>query len=287
MAMPLRQTIAGGEVRRRQEAAPQDEVRARAAARAAAAMQSRVRRLRQDPAPGSHPAPPPDRGSSASTPSRSARRRWCPSPAASRWCTSRSTDRRGAGRAQALHVPLHQRAAAREEAAPLHAVGLLLVLDPPRRPARAARPVGVPRRACSTRRSRRSRPRRRAASACSPTRRSSTRMSRVDPRVLDFLNDELERRQHADLTGLRVREGAGPGPLARTSSARASSSVDAFADGERKKWRLNHCPLFLDFLEGKVDFDCTAWGIPCYSVLGWQRPCYLMTRRLRERRTAS
>ena len=51
----------------------------------------------------------------------------------------------------------------------------------------------------------------------------------------------------------------------------------AFADGRRKKWRLNHSPLFLDFLEGKVDFDCTAWGIPSYSLFGWQRPCYLMS----------
>src|SRR5437588_12138002 len=50
----------------------------------------------------------------------------------------------------------------------------------------------------------------------------------------------------------------------------------AFADGRRRKWRLNHSPLFLDFLEGKVDFGCTAWGIPSYSVFGWQRPCYLM-----------
>jgi hopanoid biosynthesis associated radical SAM protein HpnH len=50
----------------------------------------------------------------------------------------------------------------------------------------------------------------------------------------------------------------------------------AFADGRRRKWRLNHTPLFLDFLEGKADFACTAWGIPSYSVLGWQRPCYLM-----------
>ena len=24
------------------------------------------------------------------------------------------------------------------------------------------------------------------------------------------------------------------------------------------------------------DFDCTAWAIPSYSLLGWQRPCYLM-----------
>jgi hopanoid biosynthesis associated radical SAM protein HpnH len=50
----------------------------------------------------------------------------------------------------------------------------------------------------------------------------------------------------------------------------------AFADVRRKKWRLNHTPLFLDFLEGKVDYQCTAWGIPSYSVFGWQRPCYLM-----------
>src|SRR5579875_4069079 len=50
----------------------------------------------------------------------------------------------------------------------------------------------------------------------------------------------------------------------------------AFA-GKRRRWRLNHSPLFLDFLEGKRDFQCTAWGIPSYSVLGWQRPCYLMS----------
>ncbi len=50
----------------------------------------------------------------------------------------------------------------------------------------------------------------------------------------------------------------------------------AFADGRRKKWRLNHSPVFLDFLEGKRDLSCTAWGIPSYSLLGWQRPCYLL-----------
>ena len=49
-----------------------------------------------------------------------------------------------------------------------------------------------------------------------------------------------------------------------------------FAGGRRKKWRLNHSPVFLDFLEGKRDLSCTAWGIPSYSLLGWQRPCYLL-----------
>ncbi|HTF12431.1 MAG TPA: adenosyl-hopene transferase HpnH [Asanoa sp.] len=50
----------------------------------------------------------------------------------------------------------------------------------------------------------------------------------------------------------------------------------AFANGRRRKWRLNHSPIFLDFLEGKRDLACTAWGIPSYSLLGWQRPCYLL-----------
>jgi hopanoid biosynthesis associated radical SAM protein HpnH len=53
--------------------------------------------------------------------------------------------------------------------------------------------------------------------------------------------------------------------------------TEAFADGRRRKWRLNHSPLFLDFLEGKVEYGCTAWGIPSYSLFGWQRPCYLMS----------
>ncbi len=52
---------------------------------------------------------------------------------------------------------------------------------------------------------------------------------------------------------------------------------EAFADGRRRRWRLNHSPLFLDFLEGKAEFECTAWGIPSYSLFGWQRPCYLMS----------
>lgn len=51
----------------------------------------------------------------------------------------------------------------------------------------------------------------------------------------------------------------------------------AFSDGRRKKWRLNHSPVFLDFLEGDKELDCTAWGIPSYSLFGWQRPCYLMS----------
>ena len=44
----------------------------------------------------------------------------------------------------------------------------------------------------------------------------------------------------------------------------------------QKKWNFNHNPLFLDFLTGEKDYECTPWGSPSYSVLGWQKPCYLL-----------
>jgi hopanoid biosynthesis associated radical SAM protein HpnH len=43
-----------------------------------------------------------------------------------------------------------------------------------------------------------------------------------------------------------------------------------------KNWNFNHNPLFLDFLMGDKDYECTPWGSPSYSVLGWQKPCYLL-----------
>ncbi len=42
------------------------------------------------------------------------------------------------------------------------------------------------------------------------------------------------------------------------------------------RWDFNHSPLYLEFLQGKRDYDCTPWGNPSYSVLGWQKPCYLL-----------
>ncbi|MBD2580609.1 adenosyl-hopene transferase HpnH [Oscillatoria sp. FACHB-1406] len=44
----------------------------------------------------------------------------------------------------------------------------------------------------------------------------------------------------------------------------------------KKSWNFNHSPLFLDFLIGEKDYECTPWGSPSYSVLGWQKPCYLL-----------
>jgi hopanoid biosynthesis associated radical SAM protein HpnH len=95
-------------------------------------------------------------------------------------------------------------------------------------------------------------------------------------RVLDFLNDELEVDAMMLSPAYAYEKAPDQDHFMGVTQTRKLFS-EAFADGRRRRWRLNHSPLFLDFLEGKADFDCTAWAIPSYSLLGWQRPCYLMS----------
>jgi len=50
----------------------------------------------------------------------------------------------------------------------------------------------------------------------------------------------------------------------------------AILTNRKKHWEFNQSPLFLEFLEGKQDYQCTPWGNPTYNIFGWQRPCYLL-----------
>jgi hopanoid biosynthesis associated radical SAM protein HpnH len=93
--------------------------------------------------------------------------------------------------------------------------------------------------------------------------------------VLDYLNDELGVDQMMISPAYAYEKAPDQDHFLGVTQTRELFKK-AFANGNRKRWRLNHSPLFLDFLEGKKDFQCTAWGIPSYSLFGWQRPCYLM-----------
>ena len=125
-------------------------------------------------------------------------------------------------------------------------------------------------------RARSARPRSRG-SASPPTRTFfNTDSPKTVREVLDYLNDDLEvdammispgyayekAPDQEHFLGRRGRRGA--------CSATRSPAAAGAAGGSTT------VPLFLDFLEGKVEYDCTAWAIPSYSVFGWQRPCYLM-----------
>lgn len=49
-----------------------------------------------------------------------------------------------------------------------------------------------------------------------------------------------------------------------------------FKLGKGRSWRLNHSSLYLDFLAGNQNYQCTPWGNPTRNVFGWQKPCYLL-----------
>jgi hopanoid biosynthesis associated radical SAM protein HpnH len=103
----------------------------------------------------------------------------------------------------------------------------------------------------------------------------STDTARTVTEVLDFLNDDLGVDEMMISPAYAYEKAPDqehfPGPEQTRKLFR-----EALSDGRRRKWRLSHSPIFLDFLEGRRELACTAWAIPSYSLHGWQRPCYLM-----------
>jgi len=93
--------------------------------------------------------------------------------------------------------------------------------------------------------------------------------------VLDYLNDDLRVDEMMISPAYAYQKAPDQEHFLGVAETRELFRK-AFAGGRRYRWRLSHSPLFLDFLEGRVDFPCTAWAIPSYSLFGWQRPCYLM-----------
>jgi hopanoid biosynthesis associated radical SAM protein HpnH len=58
--------------------------------------------------------------------------------------------------------------------------------------------------------------------------------------------------------------------------ARTRRLFRAILSNRKPAWQFNQSMLFLEFLMGKRDFKCTPWGMPTYSIFGWQKPCYLL-----------
>ena len=178
-------------------------------------------------------------------------------------------------RAQALRLPLHERAAAGEEARRT---------SRPRRTSPGSctwtgcarpRPGGRSRR--RVRQGRGGDPRGQAGGLPRHDEhdRLQHRLAHDVARSSNFLNDELRVDQMMIAPAYAYEKAPDQEHFLGVRQTR-ELFAEAFADGRRKHWRLNHTPSILDFLEGKVECECTAWGIPSYSLFGWQRPCYLM-----------
>ena len=70
--------------------------------------------------------------------------------------------------------------------------------------------------------------------------------------VLDFLNDDLRVDEMMISPAYAYEKAPDQEHFLGVQQTRSLFS-SAFADGRRKRWRLNHSPLFLDFLEGKAE----------------------------------
>jgi hopanoid biosynthesis associated radical SAM protein HpnH len=46
-----------------------------------------------------------------------------------------------------------------------------------------------------------------------------------------------------------------------------------------RRHRLSDTPIYLEFLKGERELECTAWGNPTRNVAGWRSPCYLIADR--------
>lgn len=44
-----------------------------------------------------------------------------------------------------------------------------------------------------------------------------------------------------------------------------------------RKYKMMSSPVYLEFLSGERELQCTAWGNPTRNVKGWKGPCYLIT----------
>jgi hopanoid biosynthesis associated radical SAM protein HpnH len=49
------------------------------------------------------------------------------------------------------------------------------------------------------------------------------------------------------------------------------------AEAMFRKYRFMSSPIYLEFLQGKREMQCTAWASPTRNILGWKGPCYLIT----------
>jgi hopanoid biosynthesis associated radical SAM protein HpnH len=58
--------------------------------------------------------------------------------------------------------------------------------------------------------------------------------------------------------------------------ARSRKLFTALLSNRKKRWQFNANPIFLEFLMGKRELTCTPWGMPTFSIFGWQKPCYLL-----------
>ncbi|MEM8836031.1 MAG: adenosyl-hopene transferase HpnH [Planctomycetota bacterium] len=61
-----------------------------------------------------------------------------------------------------------------------------------------------------------------------------------------------------------------------TERRNTNELFETILSNRKKGWRFNQSALFLEYLMGSREYECTPWGNPTYNIFGWQKPCYLL-----------
>ncbi len=107
---------------------------------------------------------------------------------------------------------------------------------------------------------------------------NTTLFDGADPNAVRGFFDEMT---ELGVEGMMVSPGyAYPKAPDQKSFLRERKKTNEFFEmvlsNRKKGWVFNQSPLFLEFLMGKREYECTPWGNPTYNIFGWQKPCYLL-----------
>jgi len=107
---------------------------------------------------------------------------------------------------------------------------------------------------------------------------NTTLFDGADPNAVRAFFDEMT---DLGVEGMMVSPGyAYPkAPDQKTFLRERKKTTDLFEmilSNRKGRWVFNQSPLFLEFLMGLREYECTPWGLPTFCIFGWQKPCYLV-----------
>ena len=106
---------------------------------------------------------------------------------------------------------------------------------------------------------------------------NTTLFEGADPNAIRTFFDEM---MDAGVEGMMLSPGYAYEAAADQSNflgrKKTHKLFNMLLSNRKKRWKFNQSVLFLEFLMGKRQYDCTPWGNPTFSLFGWQKPCYLV-----------
>ena len=99
----------------------------------------------------------------------------------------------------------------------------------------------------------------------------------------DDLHELFRRLTDAGVEGIMLAPGYNYASVDRSAEEHflaRKESIEVFQEildpDKVEDFPFYNTPLYLDFLRGKRELNCTAWASPTYTVRGWRKPCYVL-----------